>query len=206
MCSDKTRLHEEVQALYRNHYRWLSRRLTGKIGCAHSAADLAHDAFVRLLGRATPLALREPRAFLATIARSLACNHWRHERIRHDYVAAHAHLSDPLAASPENHALLLETVREIELLLESLPAATRRAFLLARCEGASHAEISARLHVSISTVKRHLARAGACLARHGAPRAARQNSRHASAVSRLRRWRDNADGSPALFIVQWVLL
>jgi RNA polymerase sigma-19 factor, ECF subfamily len=57
--------------------------------------------------------------------------------------------------------VLLETSCEIDSLLERLPVAVKRVFLLAQLEGLSHAEIAAQLQISISTVKRHLVRAGA---------------------------------------------
>ena len=55
--------------------RWLR----AKLQCADHAADLAHDTFVRLLtappeGRHT---LREPRAYLTTVAQRLLIDHYR---------------------------------------------------------------------------------------------------------------------------------
>ena len=50
---------------------------------------------------------------------------------------------------------------EIDTVLSGLPAQVRRAFLLAQLDGLSQAEIAAELGISLSTVKRHLVRAGA---------------------------------------------
>ena len=54
-------LHHEVQTLYCHHHGWLQSWLRRKLGCTHQAADLAHDTFVRVLGKAEPAALSEPR-------------------------------------------------------------------------------------------------------------------------------------------------
>jgi len=158
--ANKSLLHGDVQTLYSNHHGWLQAWLRKKLGCAHRAADLAHDTFVRLLARDEPLALDEPRAFLTTVAQRVLFNHWRREQIERAYLEALAHRPEALAASPEERAVLLETLCEIDAQLNGLPIAVKRAFLLAQLDGASHADIATQLKISISTVKRHLVRAG----------------------------------------------
>src|SRR5258708_20068807 len=162
MAADKTLLHHEVQTLYSDHHGWLHAWLRKKLGCAHRAADLAHDTFLRLLARDEPLGVEEPRAFLTTVAQRVMANYWRREQIERAYLEALACVPEALAPSPEERALLLETLCEIDGLLERLPVTVKRAFLLlAQLDGLSHAEIAAQLRISISTVKRHLVRAGA---------------------------------------------
>ncbi|MNT71526.1 putative RNA polymerase sigma factor FecI [compost metagenome] len=60
---------------------------------------------------------------------------------------------------PEVRLMLLETLVEIDRRLGTLPAQAKQAFLLAQLEGLGHAEIAAELGISVSTVKRHLAKA-----------------------------------------------
>jgi RNA polymerase sigma-19 factor, ECF subfamily len=135
---------------------WLRR----KLGCAHRAADLAHDTYLRLLARDEPVDAREPRAFLTTVAQRVLYNHWRREQIEQSWLEAIAHLPEPLAPSPEERALILETLHEIDALLDGLPAPVKRAFLLAQLDGATHAQIAKELRISLATVKRYLVRAG----------------------------------------------
>ncbi|SIT47260.1 RNA polymerase, sigma 19 factor; KpLE2 phage-like element [Paraburkholderia ribeironis] len=161
MAANNPTLHHEMRTLYSDHHGWLHAWLRKKLGCAHRAADLAHDTFVRLLARDEPLSVDEPRAFLTTVAQRVMANHWRREQIERAYLDALALVPEQFAPSPEERALLLEALYEIDSLLESLPIAVKRAFLLAQLDGLSHAEIAARLKISISTVKRHLVRAGA---------------------------------------------
>lgn len=63
------------------------------------------------------------------------------------------------AISPETQAILLETIREIDAMLHGLGDKVRRAFLMSQLEGASYAEIADRLGVTVSSVKKYMARA-----------------------------------------------
>jgi RNA polymerase sigma-70 factor (ECF subfamily) len=161
MAANNSTVHHEMQALYSDHHGWLHAWLRRKLGCAHRAADLAHDTFLRLLARDQPLGVDEPRAFLTTVAQRVMANYWRREQIERAYLDALALLPEQFAPSPEERALALEALCEIDGLLERLPVAVKRAFLFAQLDGLSHAEIAGQLKVSIATVKRHLVRAGA---------------------------------------------
>jgi RNA polymerase sigma-19 factor, ECF subfamily len=154
-------VHLEIEALYRAHHGWLHGWLRRKLGCAHRASDLAHDTFTRLLDRDEPIEAREPRAFLTTVAQRVLYNHWRREQVERAYLDALAHVPEALAPSPEEQALLLETLCEIDKLLDGLPVIVKRAFLLAQLDGATHAEIAESLDISLATVKRYLAKAAA---------------------------------------------
>lgn len=56
---------EQTGILYREHHGWLHRLLQHRLGCAETAADLAHDAFLRLLLRPRRFASSgEARAYL----------------------------------------------------------------------------------------------------------------------------------------------
>ena len=153
-------LHQEITTLYSDHHGWLQAWLRKKLGDAGKAADLAHDTFVRLLAREELIAAREPRAFLTTVAQRVLFNHWRREELERAYLNALMHIPEVLAPSPEERAILLETLIEIDRMLDGLPLPVRRAFLHAQLDNMSHAEIAAELNISITTVKRYLVRAG----------------------------------------------
>lgn len=161
MSAVELALQRQVGALYSNHHGWLFGWLRKKIGCSHRAADLAHDTFLRLLARDESVAILEPRAFLTTVAQRVLANHWRREQIERAYLDVLAQEPEALAPSPEERAILLETLVEIDRLLADLPPQVKRAFLYAQLDGLSQAEIATELGISISTVKRHLVRAGA---------------------------------------------
>ncbi len=152
-------LHLQVQQLYRHHHHWLKGWLRNKLGCTSRAEDLAHDTFMRLLARDETVELREPRAFLTTVAHRVLFNHYRREQVERAYLDALAVLPETAVPSPEERVLLLEALCEIDSLLDGLPVPVRRAFLYAQLDGLGHAEIAERLAISVSTVKRHLVRA-----------------------------------------------
>jgi RNA polymerase sigma factor (sigma-70 family) len=116
---------------------------------------------VRLLAREEPVEAREPRALLTTVAQRVLYNHWRREQVERAWLEALALVPEALAPSPEDQAVLLETLCEIDRLLDGLPVIVKRAFLLAQLDGATHTEIAATLGISLATVKRHLAKAAA---------------------------------------------
>lgn len=148
-----------VESLYSNHQGWLQGWLRKKIGNAFDAADLTHDTFLRVLTRERPEDIREPRAFLGTIAHGLMVNLLRRRDLEAAYLDALACHPEPYAPSPEDRALVLEALMEIDAMLDGLPSKVRRAFLLLQFEGLAHAEIAERLGVSVSSVRQYIARA-----------------------------------------------
>lgn len=123
--------------------------------------DLVHDTYMRLLNREEMPLLGEPRAFLVTVARRVLSNHWRHERVERAFLETLAQWPEAVALSAEEKTSLLETLKEVDRLLDGLPTVVKRAFLYAQIDGMSHAEIAATLGISISSVKRYLIKAGA---------------------------------------------
>jgi RNA polymerase sigma-19 factor, ECF subfamily len=154
-------IHREIQTLYSDHHGWLQSWLRKKLGCTHRAADLAQDTFMRLLAREAPVAIEEPRAFLTTVAGRALSNYRRRARLEQAYLDVLADVPEALAPSPEERVILFETLLEIDRLLEGLPSQAKRAFLCAQVDGMTQADIAALLGISVSTVKRHLARAAA---------------------------------------------
>lgn len=149
-----------IEALYCDHHSWLKGWLLRRLGNAEQAADLAHDTFIRLLSsERVPATLHEPRAYLTTVAQNLVSNHWRREKLEKAYLDALAHAPAGLAPSPEEQAILLETLLELDQLLDGLPAIVKRAFLLSQLDGQTHAQVAEALGISVPTVKRYLVKA-----------------------------------------------
>lgn len=151
--------YREISTLYTNHHSWLQGWLRKKVGNAFDAADLAQSTFLRVLTAQGVDKVQEPRAYLTTIARNLLINHVRRRAIEQAYLDALALLPEPVAPAPEVRLMVLETLVEIDRRLDGLPALAKQAFLLAQLEGLGQAEIAAELGISLSTVKRHLAKA-----------------------------------------------
>lgn len=155
-------LHAEVAALYTAHHSWLLGWLRRKLSGADHAADLAQDTFVRLMSSQAPqraVALREPRAYLTTVARNLLINHVQRQSLERAWLEAMALVPEPLAPSPEQRLLILETLHQIDAMLDGLPPKVREAFLLSQLDGLSYAQVAERLGVTDRTIKRYMAQA-----------------------------------------------
>jgi RNA polymerase sigma factor (sigma-70 family) len=150
---------DEVVDLYRHHHRWLSGWLRKKLGNGFDAADLAHDTFIRLMSRVDHGVIAEPRAYLASIAHGLVVNHWRRLAVERAYLETLATLTPNLHPSPEERALMLEALTELDALLDALNPKARKAFLLAQLDGWTYAQIATELRVSERMVKKYMAQA-----------------------------------------------
>ena len=160
MAAVKSPLDGDVHALYRDHHGWLVGWLRRKLDCSEQAMDLAQDTFVRVLRRRhgqAAGALREPRAYLTTIAHGLVVDHWRRSDLERAWLQTLAALPEQHAPSPESRQLILETLVRIDAVLDALKPAARNAFLLAQIDGLTCPQIAARLGVSLATVERYLA-------------------------------------------------
>lgn len=145
--------------LYRSHHGWLSIWLRRRLHSVDLVADLAQDTFIQVLTTRQLEAIREPRAFLTTIAKRVLANHYRRHQIEQAYLEQIRLIPEHEVPSLETRAILLETLMELDRRLDALPTAVRKVFLLARLDGYAYAEIAEQLSLSLTTVKRHMARA-----------------------------------------------
>ncbi|MNZ95654.1 putative RNA polymerase sigma factor FecI [compost metagenome] len=148
-----------LHTLYCDHRRWLTGWLQRRLGCPQNAADLAQDTFVKVLLSRQATRIDEPRAFLTTIARRVLCNHYRRLDVERAYLEALASLPEQEVPSEETRAIVLETLIELDRLLDGLPRLAKEVFLLARLDGLGYAEIAAQLDISLSSVKRYMVKA-----------------------------------------------
>lgn len=148
-----------IAELYSQHHGWLLAWLRKKLGCAHHAADVAQDTFLRVLAARNVLAeLREPRAFLTTTAQHLLIDQARRRTLETTYLAELALLSESLAAfpSPEQTLETLQALEQIAGALANASPKAREAFLLHYLEGLGQEEIARRLAVSARMVRKYL--------------------------------------------------
>lgn len=163
MQIDDTLKPAEVDLLYQAHHRWLRGWLTGRVGCRENAADLAQDTFVRLLKARQVSPLKEPRAYLSSIARGLMIDQFRRRALEKAYLESLASLPEHEVPSEEQRRVILDTLEHLDRALHQLPARARQAFLLAQLDGLTITHIAQRLDVSRATVERDLAKAlGVC--------------------------------------------
>ncbi|MBD8475218.1 sigma-70 family RNA polymerase sigma factor [Pseudomonas sp. CFBP 8770] len=148
------------ETLYRDNRSWLEQWLGRRLGSACDAADLSQDTFIRVLASPQSVVdLQKPRAYLKTVGKRLLVNFYKRRSLEQAYLDALATSPADVAPSPEQRWQVLETLHALDQLLDGLPTAVRRAFLLSQLEGLGYREIAERLQVSERSVKRYMAQA-----------------------------------------------
>ncbi len=152
-------LHQEVATLYSDHHSWLQGWLCRKLGNSFDAADLAQDTFTRLLAARDLSAIKEPRAYLTTVAKGLLVNWYQRRSLERAYLDALANLPESEVPSVEQRYIILETLHGIDCMLDALPPKVKHAFLLSQIEGAKYEAIAQQINVSLISVKRYMKQA-----------------------------------------------
>ncbi|EGL54929.1 RNA polymerase, sigma-24 subunit, ECF subfamily [Methylophaga aminisulfidivorans MP] len=149
---------KEVTALYIEHKSWLHRWLRNKLQCDELARDLVQSTFVRLLLKPETInELKQPRAYLTTIAHGLVNDHWRRQHVEQAYLEALALYPEELCPSEEHRAIALDTLMELVSLLANMKKPVHDAFILSQIEGLTYRQISDKLGVSERTIKTYMA-------------------------------------------------
>lgn len=147
-----------LKRLYLAHKRALQDYLTRKLRDPVLAADLTHDAFLRIAERGDASAITNDRAYLFRTAHNLAVDHVRLAGRRRTDLTE----DKRLAEIPENSPPFDEVVAARQMLtrlhavIAELPDRTRRIFVLAKIEGLTYVEIANQLGISESSVQKHL--------------------------------------------------
>lgn len=146
-----------IGQMFKSDYRWLCARVARAMDCPHGAQDIASETFLRVLALPDPSAIREPRALLTTIARRLMYEGWRRQDLERAYLETLALAPQQVHPSPEERLLLIETLLEVDRLLNGLSAKAKAAFLYHQLDGLTYAQIGERLQVSVSRVQQYMA-------------------------------------------------
>lgn len=151
---------------YREHESELIRFLAKRLKCVFTAADLAHELYLKLLTGQEAAAIQNGRAYLFRMAANMATDHIRGET-RHGQILAEAgaYLWGRIEGlTPEQHAVTRAELAHLERAVATLPERSRQIFHLNRFEGLSQREIAGRLGISLTAVEKHMRRALDCLA------------------------------------------
>ena len=114
---------------------------------------------MRLLKSDAAATLREPKDFLVTVAKRVMVDLFRRRTLERAYLEILALIPDGYAPSPEQRQSLLESLQQIDAMLDGLGPKVKQAFLLSQLEGLGYADIAVRLSVSVSSVKKYMAKA-----------------------------------------------
>ncbi|CAI8733765.1 sigma-70 family RNA polymerase sigma factor [Pseudomonas soli] len=153
--------HCAVIALYVEHHAWLRGWLAYRLRSwgRGVADDLAQDIFVRVLASrdtTQPDTLRQPRAYLARIANCVLVSWRRRHSLEQAWLEALALVPEVEHPSPEQQSVILETLHEIDAVLDSLRPRVRQAFLMATLDGMKQKDIAQALNIALPTVKKYI--------------------------------------------------
>ncbi len=156
-----------MDSLYTDQFAPLVAYLRASFGVGPpEPEDIAQRAFGQLLAKGDLTGIDNLKAFLWRTARNIALSDKRAAQVRSKRKTE----TEILFSAAEGYSLtperVLEGKEQVNLAVEVLrdmPEQRRRAFILTRIEGLSHAETSKRLGISRPAVSKHVARATADL-------------------------------------------
>jgi RNA polymerase sigma-70 factor (ECF subfamily) len=140
----------------------LRRFLSVKLRNAHDVPDLAQEVFLRLLRVEQQEAIRNPEAYLFTVASHVIHQHTLRQSTGPVFVDITDAMSELTVAEGEDPAVRTDNaqrVQRLQRILTQLPPRTAAALVMHRVAGYTVQEIADQLGVGRETVKRYLARA-----------------------------------------------
>jgi len=149
--------------LYVDHHAWLQAWLRRRLGNAADAADLAHDAFLRLIDKPRRFnSAPEARSYLRSMASGMCVDLWRRRSIEQAWLDVLAAQPEAVAPSAEHQVIVLEALYEIDAMLRNLPPKAAQAFVMAVACDMTYREVARELGVSVRMVAKYIAKATLC--------------------------------------------
>lgn len=156
--------HAFLVTLEQTHGRQLRRFLAARMrGAAADVPDLVQEIFLRLLRIKDHEAIRNPQAYLFTIASHVLSQYALKRLATTDNMAPLRVVSELQAQAtspdPADEVAAEERLKEVSLALEQHSPRAYAVLLMYRCEGLTLKQIGARLGVTAPMVRKYLLRA-----------------------------------------------
>lgn len=149
----------KLQQLFLRHRRELEEFLYKRVSCPEVAADLAQEAYLRVLDSGRSSADENLRRQLFRAASELAAAYQKRTAADGPQREVPAAAADAAGGSAEQQALSAEELDILRQAIDELPRVTREVFLLHKFEQLSYAEIAGQLDMPRNKVTVHMARA-----------------------------------------------
>lgn len=164
MSTKHSLISDLARQLYVHHHGWLYAWLRRKLGCQHTAADVTQDTFVRLIVSGRMPLPEQSRAYLAQIAKGLVTDLYRRRHLEQAYHEWRLQLPLPETPSPEQQVIVLQSLIQLDQVLDQLPHKVRETFLLSRLDGLTYSDIATHLGISVAAVRKYMLKAAqACM-------------------------------------------
>jgi RNA polymerase sigma factor (sigma-70 family) len=136
---------------------WLVRRRVADL----DVDDIVQEAYAVLAELKTVEHIRNPRTYLYSVAHSIILQHVRRLRIVAIETMAEVDRLGVYSEEPTPEEALsdFQELRVIARLVAALPHKCSEAFILRKVEGLSQREVAERMHISESTVEKHIGKA-----------------------------------------------
>ncbi len=162
-----------VDAVVRACHAEVMRILRARLRHEEDAADLAQEAYARLLRYRGGESEGDLRRLLFRIVDNLLTDHWRWKHAHPEHEAAPIEDALPAMTVESTQDRYVEHHERVALLKQAvlaLPPKCRRVFLLSRIQGRSNPEIARICGISVKMVEKHITHALAvCRAQVGDP-------------------------------------
>ena len=145
-----------IANLYLSHFGLLRSFLEARTRCRETAAELAQETFIRMMGLSEQP--QNPVGYAYQVARNLAVDHGRQGAVRQCAESDEAMLEaiPDTQADAESIVYQGQRLRLIEAAIAELPPQCRRTFVLHRFGNMTQIEVSKELGISRQMVERHV--------------------------------------------------
>jgi len=150
---------DEITALYQGYNETLIRYLTIRLRNKQDAREVAQEAYIRLIRRENGKNIECFQSFLFRTATNISIDLQRQRaRQAKNFARNHFPQGDIDEITPERTLNARQTLETLQKLLENLPPKCREAFILYKFKNLDHREIAEKMSLSVSSVKKYIAR------------------------------------------------
>lgn len=157
--TERGRFHDEITTLYQEYNETLVRYLTLRLRSRQDAVEVAHEAYIRLIRRDNLDDIDCFQSFLFRTATNISIDLQRQRaRQTQNVMKSKMLFSDSDHITPERALKARQTLTELRKVLEELPPKCKEAFILYKFKNLSHTEIAEHMDLSVSSIRKYIAR------------------------------------------------
>lgn len=150
-----------IQEVIRRYHGSLLSFLRQRVRSAEDAADVAQEAYIRMLQYEGSREIQSPSSLLFRIAINVANDLGRSEQARRS--TDHYSIDETDIASesptPEREVAAAQDLELLYAAIEALPPKCQQVFLLSRAKRMTYPQIAAHCGISVKMVEKHISRA-----------------------------------------------